>query len=54
MTEQRNGKLHHPVAGAGLVEQRAEQHEQENETRRHPECDAEHTFRDEPLMREEA
>ena len=51
LAEQREGDLDEVVAGAGLLEQRAEQHEQEDEVGRDAERDAEHAFRGEPEMR---
>jgi hypothetical protein len=50
VAEQREGDLDEVVAGAGLVEQRAEQHEQEDELVETPERDAEHAFGGDPLV----
>ena len=46
-----NDELDEVVAGAGLLEQRAEQHEQEDEVGRDAERDAEHAFGGEPEVR---
>jgi hypothetical protein len=50
MAEQRDGDLHHPVAGACLFQKRAEQDEEKDEARRHAKCNAEHAFGCQPLM----
>ena len=42
MAEQRDGDVHHPVSAARLVEQRAEQHEQEHKARGDAERDADY------------
>ena len=51
MAEQRKGDHGEVVAGPGLVQQRAEQHEQEDEGRRHAQPDAEHAFLAQPQVR---
>ena len=49
--EQREGDLDEVVAGAGLLQQRAEQHEQEDEGGGDAERHAEHAFRGDPEVR---
>jgi hypothetical protein len=51
MAEQGEGKLDEVVAGAGLLQQRAEQHEQKDEVGGDAERDAEHPFGGEPELR---
>ena len=51
VTEQRERRLDEVVAGARLVEQRAEQHEEEDEARGNAQRDAEHALGGEPLVR---
>ena len=51
VAEQRKRRLDEVVAGAGLVEQRAEQHEQEDEAGRHAQRDAEHALGGQPVVR---
>ena len=51
MPEQRDRDLHHPIAAAGFVEQRAKQHEQKDEAGGDAERDAEHALGDQPLVR---
>ena len=51
LPEQRERDLDEIIAGAGLLQQRAEQHEQEDEIGRDAERDAEHALGGEPEMR---
>ena len=51
VAEQRERDLDEVVAGAGLLEQRAEQHEQEDVAGRDAERDAEHAFGRQPVVR---
>ncbi len=51
VAEQRERDLDEVVARAGLLEQRAEQHEQEDVARRHAQRDAEHALGRQPVMR---
>ena len=54
VAEQRERDLQHVVARAGEVEQRAEQHEQEDELHRDADRDAVHALGREPEVRDEA
>jgi hypothetical protein len=51
VAEQRDRRLDEVVAGAGGLQQGAEQHEQEDEAGRHTERDAEHAFGGQPQVR---
>ena len=53
MAKQRHRYLHHPIVAARLVEQRAEQNEQEYEVCRYAERHAEHALGRQPHMLQE-
>ena len=50
MAHHAEGDLDEIVTGTGLIQQRAEQDEEEYERRRHTKRDAKHTFGGDPLM----
>ena len=54
VAERGEAHLHHVVAAAGAIEQRAEQHVDEDRAGRHAERDAEHALGGEPQVRQQA
>ncbi len=54
VAQQREAHLHHVIAATGAIEQRAEQHEHEDERHRNAEGDAKHALGDQPHVRNRA